>query len=105
MSKGFIFFAETTEFRAKSAEIRAKLQYRLGASRNVPARRLKQLKLTGSTTPTTRKERVKPDWRRLQKEDPVRFMALYKADYIFSMERTNLKWNKTRATPPPSVRK
>ena len=78
MSKGFIFFAETTEFRAKSAEIRAKLQYRLGASRNVPARRLKQLKLkhdlSWSKSPT--KARAKPDWPRLLKEGPVRYMVL-----------------------------
>jgi hypothetical protein len=33
-------------------------------------------------------------------------MALYKADYIYTMERTNLKWNKTRVTPPSiAVRK
>ncbi len=44
------------------------------------------------------KARVKPDWPRLPKEDPVRYIVLYKADYIYTMERTNLKWNKTRAT-------
>ncbi len=33
-------------------------------------------------------------------------MVLYKVDYIYTMERTNLKWNKTRATPPSiAVRK
>jgi hypothetical protein len=31
---------------------------------------------------------------------PRRYMALYKADYICTMERTNLKWNKTRESPP-----
>ena len=54
--------------------------------------------LSGPKSPM--KARVKPDWPRLLKEDPVRYMALYKADYIFTMEHTNLKWNKTRATPP-----
>ena len=33
-------------------------------------------------------------------------MALYKEDYIYTMERTNLKWNKTLATQPSiAVRK
>ncbi len=27
-------------------------------------------------------------------------MTLYKAEYIYTMERTNLKWNKTLATSP-----
>ena len=58
--------------------------------------------LTGSKSPT--KARVEPDCPCLLKEDPVRYMALYKADYIYTMERTNLKWNKTCATPP-TVRK
>ena len=59
--------------------------------------------------------RVEPDWRRLRKEDPVRFMALYKADYMHTMRRQihgalqadyrhNVQWSKARATPP-SVRK
>jgi hypothetical protein len=52
------------------------------------------------------KARVEPDWPHLLKEDPVRYMALYTADYIHTMEPTNLKWNKTRATPPSiAVRK
>jgi hypothetical protein len=48
------------------------------------------------------KVRAEPDWPRLLqvKEDPVRYMALHKDDYIYTMEHTNLKWNKTRATPP-----
>ncbi len=77
------------------------------------ARRFKQLKLTGPTTLT--EERVESDWRRLRKEDPVRFMALYKADYMHTMQRQihgaleadyrhDPKWSKARATPP-SVRK
>ncbi len=36
------------------------------------------------------KARAEPDWPRLLKEDPVRYMALYKADYINTMERTNV---------------
>ncbi len=46
------------------------------------------------------KARSEPDWPRLLKEDPVIYMAHYKADYIYTMERTNLKWNRTRATLP-----
>ncbi len=61
-----------------------------------------KLYLSWPKSPT--KARVEPDWPRLRKEGPARFMALYKADYIYTMERTDLKWNKTRATPP-SVRK
>ncbi len=33
------------------------------------------------------KARVEPDWPRLRKEDPVRFMALYKADYMYTIRR------------------
>ena len=66
------------------------------AAQAAHTRRFKPLKLT--------KVRGEPDWPRLRKEDPVRFMALYKADYIYTMASTNLKWNKTRATPQ-SVRK
>ncbi len=71
------------------------------------ARRFKLLKLYLSGPKSLTKVRVEPDWPRLRKEDPVRFMALYKADYIYTTKRTNLKWNKTRATrpSPPSVRK
>jgi hypothetical protein len=83
------------------------------AAQAAHARRFKPLKLTGTTTST--KERVEPDWRRLRKEDPVRFMALYKADYMHTIRRqvhgaeqadyrNNLKWTKARATPQ-SVRK
>ena len=71
------------------------------------ARCFKPLKLTGPTTST--KERVEPDWRRLWKEDPVRFMALYKADYMHTIRRQvhgtlqadyrhNVKWTKARAS-------
>ncbi len=65
------------------------------------------MKLSGPTSPT--KARVEPDWPRLRKEDPVLFMALYKADYIYTIRRqvhgdlqadycNNLKWTKLRAT-------
>ena len=82
------------------------------AAQAAHARCFKPLKLSGPTSPT--KARVEPDWPRLRKEDPVRFMARYKADYMYTIRRqvhaalqdyrNNLKWNKTRATPP-SVRK
>jgi hypothetical protein len=52
------------------------------AAQAAHARRFKPLKLTRPTT--SMKERVEPDWRRLRKEDPVLFMALYKADYMMS---------------------
>jgi hypothetical protein len=55
------------------------------AAQAAHARRFKQLKLSGPTAPT--KERVEPDWRRLWKEDPVLFMALYKADYMYTTRR------------------
>ncbi len=51
--------------------------------------------LSGPKSPT--KARAKPDWPLLLKEDPVRYMVLYKADYIYTVERIHLKWNKTRA--------
>ncbi len=72
------------------------------AAQAAHARYFKQLKLKRdlSGPKSLTKARVEPDWPRLRKEDPVRFMALYKADYIYTMERTNLKWNKARATPP-----
>ncbi len=46
------------------------------------------------------KARAEPEWPRLLKEDPVRYMALYKADYIYTMKRTNLKWDKALVAPP-----
>ncbi len=83
------------------------------AAQAANARRFKPLKLFGPTAPT--KERVEAYWRRLRKEDPVRLMALYKADFMYTIRRqvhgalqadyrNNLKWTKARATPP-SVRK
>ncbi len=62
----------------------------------------KPLKLT--------KARGEPYWSRQRKEDPVLFMALYKADYMYTIRqqlhgalqedyRNNLKWTKARATP------
>ncbi len=57
--------------------------------------------LSGPKSPP--KARFEPDWPRLLKEDPDRYMVLYKADYIYTMERINLKWNKTRATPQSIV--
>ncbi len=83
------------------------------AAQAAHARSFKPLKFSGPTAPT--KERVEPDWRRLKKEDPVLFMALYKADYMYTIRQqvhgalqadysNNLKWTKARATPT-SVRK
>ena len=52
------------------------------AAQAAHARRFKPLKLKSSTN-----GRVEPDWSRLRKEDPVRFMALYKADYMYTIRR------------------
>jgi hypothetical protein len=77
-------------------------QYYAQAAQAAHARCSKQLKLkrdlSWPKSPT--KGSDGPNWPRFLKEDPGRYMALYKADYIYTLERTNLRWNKTRSTPP-----
>ena len=69
------------------------------AAQAAHARRFKPLKLTRPTT--SMKERVEPEWRRLLKEDRVRFMLLSKLEsprWRLGGPYTSPAWHRARCT-------